>query len=1009
MKRKNKHLKIISQEDYGAIYKPPGFSHEEMKFFFSLSSQENLYLDNIKTVKLKILFILQLGIFKKSKMFFPLNFKFYHSEINFIKSEYFPEYGRSDFTTILQASMLSQQQTILDLFHYRRCSKKERDKMELLSADLARVSSKPEYIFKKLKEALDNKNFIIPSYSFFQKVISVALSSERSRINRIIKSSVSEQLIDEITNILTGDDKESSLMFLMAIQKNFSLGQIKHECERLEILQKYESLAKSLIEKLEISHEAIKAYSNLIYYYKAHKLEKINKELRTFYFLCFVIHRTEIASDSLAESFMFHLNKINSEAKVDAKNKVFEIQKENKLSFNQIGKILNLFLDNSLNEVTFCQVKEKAFKILSEEEIKSLTDLFKEDSLDTKTYEWQFIESKAPLFKQYLRPIVSVLCFKSDKEYPEEIISKINEIKAILSEKKHLRLLKANLSFISPHTLKYVANGEAVIWDRYEFYVYKKLKELLDSGDIYIESSLKHRSFSKDLISDKLWANKKAIISESSILSINESPQDILNSLEAILEEKFQEINKEIQASRNPYLKIKKEKEGVSWHLASVEKKDGPKTDDLLMGTTPIGISDLLIFVDQHCGISDVFKHILPVKTLSQGSDRELVLASILSIGTNLGIYKMSQISNMAYKDLQATVQNYFTEDNLRMANDIVCNKTAALPVFKYLGHELDEIYSSSDGQKFETQHDTLKSRYSSKYFGVNKGISCCTLVSNHIPINAKVIGANEYEGHYIFDLLYNNTTDIHPVVHSTDGHGINQINFAILYFFGYQFAPRFKTFNSDKRYLYGFNPLAKYDGLTVKPKRRINKELVINEWPEIQKILLSLENKTVTQSTLVQKLCSYRRKNKTKDALWHLNDILESIFLLDYINDLVLRQNIEKSLNTGENYHKLKRAIALGNNGRLKGKTEYDYTLWSECSRLIANSTIYYNTLILNQILEIGGASEIPSIQKSSPISWEHINFIGRYDFKKKHLNFNIKKIAEKIMDSNRDKERAC
>lgn len=1009
MNRKNKLLKILSLEDYSAIYKLPDFSHEEMKFFFSLTSQENLYLDNIKTVKLKIFFILHLGIFKKSKMFFPLKFKYYHSEINFIKCEYYPEYVRSDFTTMPPDSMLSQQRAILDLFHYRRCTKKERDKMELLSADLARVSSKPEYIFKKLKESLDNKKIIIPSYSFFQKVISMALSNERSRINKIIKSSVNEQLIDEISNVITGDNAEASLMFLLDIQKNFSLGQIKHECERLEIFQKYESLAKSLIDKLEISHEAIKSYSNLIYYYKANKLEKINKELRTFYFLCFVIHRMEIASDSLAESFMFHLNKINSEAKIDAKNKVFEIQKENKLSFNQIGNILNLFLDNSLNDVTFCQIKEKAFKILSKEEIKALAILFKEDSLDIKIHEWQLIESKASLFKQYLRPIVSALCFKSDKEYPEEIISKINEIKELLSEKKHLRLSNADLSFINPHALKYIANGDVVSWDRYEFYVYKKLKELLDSGDIYIESSLKHRSFSKDLISDKLWANKKEIISESSILSINESPQAILHNLESILEEKIQETNREINASNNPQVKIKKEEEGYSWHLASIEKKEGLKTDDLLMVTTPIGISDLLIFVDQQCGISEVFRHILPTNTLYQGSDRELVLASILSIGTNLGIYKMSQISNMAYKDLQATVQNYFNEENLRMANDIVCNKTASLPVFKYLGHELDEIYSSSDGQKFETQHDTIKSRYSSKYFGVNKGVSCCTLVSNHIPINAKVIGANEYEGHYIFDLLYNNTTDIHPVIHSTDGHGINQINFAILYFFGYQFAPRFKTFNSDKRYLYGFNPLAKYDGLIVKPKRRINRDLIINEWPEIQKILLSLENKTVTQSTLIQKLCSYRRKNKTKDALWHLNDILESIFLLDYINDQVLRQNIEKSLNTGENFHKLKRAIALGNNGRLKGKTEYDYTLWSECSRLIANATIYYNTLILNQILEIGGSGEIPSIQKSSPISWEHINFIGRYDFKKKHLNFNIKKIAEKIMDSNRGKERSC
>lgn len=56
-------------------------------------------------------------------------------------------------------------------------------------------------------------------------------------------------------------------------------------------------------------------------------------------------------------------------------------------------------------------------------------------------------------------------------------------------------------------------------------------------------------------------------------------------------------------------------------------------------------------------------------------------------------------------------------------------------------------------------------------------------MVANHIPVNARIIGANEHESHYVFDLLYNNTTDIQPAVHSTDTHGTNEVNFAILHF----------------------------------------------------------------------------------------------------------------------------------------------------------------------------------------------------------------------------------
>nr|WP_257150274.1 transposase [Bacillus cereus] len=65
--------------------------------------------------------------------------------------------------------------------------------------------------------------------------------------------------------------------------------------------------------------------------------------------------------------------------------------------------------------------------------------------------------------------------------------------------------------------------------------------------------------------------------------------------------------------------------------------------------------------------------------------------------------------------------------------------------------------------------------------------------MANHIPIQARIIGANEHESHYIFDILYNNTINTNPTIHSTDTHGTNEINFAILDLFGYQFAPRYK------------------------------------------------------------------------------------------------------------------------------------------------------------------------------------------------------------------------
>ena len=79
-------------------------------------------------------------------------------------------------------------------------------------------------------------------------------------------------------------------------------------------------------------------------------------------------------------------------------------------------------------------------------------------------------------------------------------------------------------------------------------------------------------------------------------------------------------------------------------------------------------------------------------------------------------------------------------------------------------------------------------------------------MVANHIHVNAPIIGTNEHESHYVFDILYNNTTDIRPDVHSPDTHRTNEVNFTILHFFGYQFAPRYKyIYGTISKSLYGF------------------------------------------------------------------------------------------------------------------------------------------------------------------------------------------------------------
>jgi len=90
---------------------------------------------------------------------------------------------------------------------------------------------------------------------------------------------------------------------------------------------------------------------------------------------------------------------------------------------------------------------------------------------------------------------------------------------------------------------------------------------------------------------------------------------------------------------------------------------------------------------------------------------------------------------------------------------------------------------------------------------------------------------------------------------------------------------------------------------------------------------------------------CSARTvvRNQTKKALWELDNLYRTLYILTYIDEVGLRQSVQKALNRGEAYHRFRRAISYVNAGKFRVKTEAEQQIWNECSRLIANAVIHF------------------------------------------------------------------
>ena len=173
-----------------------------------------------------------------------------------------------------------------------------------------------------------------------------------------------------------------------------------------------------------------------------------------------------------------------------------------------------------------------------------------------------------------------------------------------------------------------------------------------------------------------------------------------------------------------------------------------------------------------------------------------------------------------------------------------------------------------------------------------------------------------------------------------------------------------------------------------------------------MQRIIVSLGMKTTTQSTIIKKLSSYPRKNRTKKALWEFDNIIRSLYILNYIDSITLRQNVQKALNRGEAYHRLKRAVFHLHQGKFRVKTELEQQIWSDCTRFLTNCIIYYNAYLLSELLtqkeQEGKQTEADIIKRISPVAWRHVSLIGKFEFQKRQqLNLEeiITRLAQEIV----------
>ena len=85
-----------------------------------------------------------------------------------------------------------------------------------------------------------------------------------------------------------------------------------------------------------------------------------------------------------------------------------------------------------------------------------------------------------------------------------------------------------------------------------------------------------------------------------------------------------------------------------------------------------------------------------------------------------------------------------------------------------------------------------------------------------------------------------------------------------------------------------------------------------------------------------------------------------------------------------------------------LSGKTEIELDINADSIRLIANAVIFYNATLLSELYQYYQSVD-PIMAKQilhfSPVAWQHINFIGKYEFYNRGDVLNIQEVIKNFI----------
>ena len=510
----------------------------------------------------------------------------------------------------------------------------------------------------------------------------------------------------------------------------------------------------------------------------------------------------------------------------------------------------------------------------------------------------------------------------------------------------------------------------------YELCILDNLRTALRSGDVWVEHSQQFRPLDAYLISKGTW--QTMVANQTIPIAMPLDAVTYLRERHDVLHHELLNVQEGLETGLFPdvellddHLKISRTKLDVPPDMKQVTRA----VYDLL---PRIRITDLLLEVDASVRFSRHFTHFQSGNTLD---DPTLLATTILAGTINLGLEKMAFSSHLHNYDRLSWVNDWFMrDDTFSKALSSLVHVQLNNPFAHHWGRGLT---TSSDNQNFPVGGTNAMKVHRNPYYGHEPGIGFYTHVTDqHSPFYVQVISTRVHEAPYMLNGLLHHETQLDIQLHATDTKGFSDHIFALCHLLGVRFAPRIRRFGHLR--LYSIKSKSAYPTLEPIMGRRINTDLIYENWLPLLRIACSLKLGTVTTPIFVQRLAAYPRQNQWAKALSQVGRLERTLFALRWIQDEALRRQVNTALYKGEARNALARAVCLHRLGRIRDR-DYDSQRYrASALNLVVSAIIVWNTVYIEQAVHYlrSQGMEITDqhLEHLTPLGWEHIFLTGDY-----------------------------